>query len=124
MGCIFFLVFFLLLNVLNIYLDLVYNGFIWGQGRFPIMKQPLPISHRGWHRADIPYNIFNITWVRVSHVAKRATLASQWGYKEPCKVGQSPHKASLLRVVSVKDTVVDDVILKPSYLIDVLSTNW
>jgi len=50
-------------------------------------------------------------WIRVSHVAEGATLAAQGGDQEACQVGQSPDKASLLREVSVEDTVVDDVIL-------------
>ena len=56
----------------------------------------------------------------MSHVAEGATLAAQGGHEEPCQVGQASDKPSLLRVVSVKDTVVDDVILKPISLIDVL----
>ena len=55
----------------------------------------------------------------MSHVAEGATLAAQGGDQEACQVGQSPDKASLLREVSVEDTVVDDVILKPNALIDV-----
>lgn len=63
----------------------------------------------------------------MSHVAEGATLAAQGGDQEACQVGQSPDKASLLREVSVEDTVVDDVILKPNALIDVLlidKENW
>ena len=63
----------------------------------------------------------------MSHVAEGATLTAQGGDQEACQVGQSPDKASLLREVSVEDTVVDDVILKPNALIDVLlidKENW
>ena len=60
------------------------------------------------------------TWVRVSHVAEVAALASQGSHEEACQVGQSPHEPSLWRILFVKDTVVDDVILKPISLIDVL----
>ena len=56
----------------------------------------------------------------MSHVAEGATLAAQRGHEEPCQVGQASDKPSLLRIVSVKDTVVDDVILKPISLIDIL----
>ena len=56
----------------------------------------------------------------MSHVAEGAALAAQGGHEEPRQVGQASDKPSLLRVVSVKDTVVDDVILKPISLIDVL----
>ena len=56
----------------------------------------------------------------MSHVAEGATLAAQGSHEEACQVGQASDKPSLLRVVSVKDTVVDDVILKPISLIDVL----
>ena len=56
----------------------------------------------------------------MSHVAEGATLAAQGGHEEACEVGQAPDKPSLLRIVSVKDTVVDDVILKHISLIDVL----
>ena len=72
-------------------------------------------------------NFYIYTWIRVSHVAEGATLAAQGGDQEACQVGQSPDKASLLREVSVEDTVVDDVILKPNALIDVLlidKENW
>ena len=72
-------------------------------------------------------NCYIYTWIRVSHVAEGATLAAQGGDQEACQVGQSPDKASLLREVSVEDTVVDDVILKPNALIDVLlidKENW
>ena len=54
------------------------------------------------------------------HIAEGAALAAEGCYEEACKVGQTSDKPSLLRVVSVKDTVVDDVILKPISLIDVL----
>ncbi len=64
--------------------------------------------------------MYKSTWVGVSHVAEGATLAAQGGHEEPCQVGQASDKPSLWRVVSVKDTVVDDVILKPISLIDVL----
>jgi len=51
------------------------------------------------------------SWVGVSHVAKVAALTSQRSDEESCQVGHAPHKTSLRRVLSVKDTVVDDVIL-------------
>ena len=54
----------------------------------------------------------SLTWVGVSHVAKVAALTSQRSDEESCQVGHAPHKTSLRRVLSVKDTVVDDVILK------------
>ena len=54
------------------------------------------------------------------HIAEGAALAAEGCDEEACKVGQTSDKPSLLRVVSVKDTVVDDVILKPISLIDVL----
>ena len=54
----------------------------------------------------------SLTWVGVSHVAKVAALTSQRSDQESCQVGHAPHKTSLRRVLSVKDTVVDDVILK------------
>ena len=60
------------------------------------------------------------TWVRVSHVAECAALATEGSHEEARQVGQASDKPSLWRVVSVKDTVVDDVILKPISLIDVL----
>ena len=60
------------------------------------------------------------TWVRVCHIAEGAALAAEGCDEEACKVGETSDKPSLLRVVSVKDTVVDDVILKPISLIDVL----
>ena len=56
----------------------------------------------------------------MGHVSQGAALASQGGHQEACEVRETPHKASLLRVLSVKDTVVDDVILKPISLIDIL----
>ena len=63
-----------------------------------------------------------LTWVGVSHVAEVAALASQGSHEEACQVGQSPHEPSLWRILFVKDTVVDDVILKQMtfLLIDVL----
>jgi len=62
------------------------------------------------------------SWVGVSHVAEVAALASQGSHEEACQVGQSPHEPSLWRILFVKDTVVDDVILKQMtfLLIDVL----
>ena len=46
------------------------------------------------------------------HIAEGAALAAEGCDEEACKVGQTSDKPSLLRIVSVKDTVVDDVILK------------
>ena len=65
----------------------------------------------------------------MSHVSKVAALTSQGSHQEACQVGQSPHQSSLRWILSVKDTVVDDVILKQiDSLIDVsligLHQNW